>query len=179
MSGITFDFSGYVEKPNDRRPETNNLMLNTYFRFNMTKVPFVTYFCQRVNVQSFGLEAIEQPTSYGARIFKAEDAYNYEDLQIEFIVDENMKNWVERHDWLRTCANLKDRKEFESRDVHSTNAELVILNSAYNPIKVVEFTNIIPTSIGQIQFDSTTTDPEPISTTATFRFDYYDVVDPN
>ena len=85
MSGITFDFSGYVEKPNDRRPETNNLMLNTYFRFNMTKVPFVTYFCQRVNVPSFGLEAIEQPTSYGARIFKARVSDKFSLIQLQLI----------------------------------------------------------------------------------------------
>jgi hypothetical protein len=110
-----------VENPYNRQAQTDNQLLETYFLFNMTKVPAMSYFCQRVNLPSLNLEGIEQPSRYGARIFKAGDAYNHEDLTIEFLVDEKMQNWLEIHDWLRSCANYKDSKEYVDDSIHSHN----------------------------------------------------------
>lgn len=165
-----------IENPQYRQPQSDNQLLETYFMFNMTKVPNMTYFCQRVNLPALNLEGIEQPSRYGARIFKAGDAYNHEDLTVEFLVDEEMKNWLEIHDWLRSAANYKDTKEFVGEDVFTTGAELMILNSSYQPQLVVEFSNVIPTSIGGLQFDSTTEDPQAITATATFKFTTYDII---
>tara|TARA_Y100001963_G_scaffold156636_1_gene250740 strand:- start:1282 stop:1833 length:552 start_codon:yes stop_codon:yes gene_type:complete len=170
--------STYLQ-PETRQPVTDNPMMNTSFRFLMTKVPTMTYFCQRVNLPSLTLEAIEQPTRYGTRLYTAGDAYNYEDLSVDFIVDENMKNWLEIYDWLRTCANLKDMKEFEEKEQHTTDAELLILNSAYKAIKSVSFSNLIPTSIGSLQFDSSATETEPVIASATFRFSSYEITSIN
>jgi hypothetical protein len=158
-----------------RQPETDNPMMNTSFKFILAKVPTMTYFCQRVNVPSLNLEGVEQPTRFGTRLYAAGDSYNYEDLSVDFLVDENMKNWLEIYDWLRSCANLKDTKEFEEKERHTTDGELLILNSAYKPIKSISFNNIIPTSIGAIQFDSTTAETEPITSSATFKFSSYEI----
>tara|TARA_E500000318_G_scaffold31802_1_gene31625 strand:+ start:930 stop:1442 length:513 start_codon:yes stop_codon:yes gene_type:complete len=164
-----------VENPYNRQAQTDNQLLETYFLFNMTKVPAMSYFCQRVNLPSLNLEGIEQPSRYGARIFKAGDAYNHEDLTIEFLVDEKMQNWLEIHDWLRSCANYKDSKEYVDDSIHTTGAELLILNSSYKPQFAVEFNSVIPTSISGLQFDSTTQDPQALVATATFKFTTYDI----
>ena len=169
---ISVDYS----PPMIREPETDNPMMNTSFRFIMDKVPNMTYFCQRVNLPSLSLVEVEQPTRFGAKLFKAGDGYNYEDLTIEFIVDENMKNWLEIHDWLRSCGNVKDTKEFVGLNKYMTSAELFILNSAYRPIRSVVFNNLIPTSIGSLQFDSSTTETEALIASATFRFSEYDII---
>ena len=159
-----------------RQPETNNYLMNTSFRFMLNKTPKITYFCQRANIPDFSLEGIEQPVRYGARVFKAGDKYNYGDLQISFLVDENMENYLEMHDWLRSCANLKDTKEFEGRENFTSGADLYILNSNLRVIKTVRFTDVIPTSLGAINFDSTNSDTEPIVVDATFKFTHYDIL---
>tara|TARA_R100001015_G_C4509327_1_gene81479 strand:- start:55 stop:600 length:546 start_codon:yes stop_codon:yes gene_type:complete len=161
--------------PMVRQPETDNPMMNTSFRFIMTKVPKMTYFCQRVNLPSLSLVEVEQPTRFGAKLYKAGDGYNYEDLSVEFIVDENMENWLEIYNWLRSCANMNDTTEFEPIEKHMSQAELVILNSAYKGIQSVSFENLIPTSIGAIQFDSSTNETEPVIASATFRFSSYEI----
>ena len=167
--------SSVYQASEQRQPNTDNPMMNTAFRFIMAKVPLMTYFCQRVNLPSLNLEGVEQPTRFGARLYKAGDGYNYEDLSVEFIVDEDMKNWLEIYEWLRSCGSITDAKEFKNREQHTTDAELVILNSAYKAIKSVSFHDIIPTSISSIQFDSTTTETEPIIATATFKFSSYEI----
>jgi len=178
-SGLTgesqISISEYYQTPDNRQPETNNPLMNTYFRFTMAKVPTITYFCQKVNLPSLNLDAIVQPTRFGARLHKSADSYTYDDLTIDFIVDENMKNWLELYDWLRSCSDLIDHTEFEDIDIHTTDAELIITNSAKQPIKSVSFYRVIPTSVGAINFDSSTTDTEPIISTATFRFTSYDI----
>jgi hypothetical protein len=90
-------------------------------------------------------------------------------------VDEKMQNWLEIHDWLRSCANYKDSKEYVDDSIHTTGAELLILNSSYKPQFAVEFNNVIPTSISGLQFDSTTQDPQALVATATFKFTTYDI----
>jgi len=97
-------------------------------------------------------------------------------LQISFLVDENMENYLEMHDWLRSCANLKDTKEFEGREKFTSGADLYILNSNLRVIKTVRFTDVIPTSLGAINFDSTNSDTEPIVVDATFKFTHYDIL---
>lgn len=165
-----------IENPYNRQAQTDNQLLETYFLFNMQKVPTMTYFCQKVNLPAINLEGIEQPTRYGSRVFKAGDAYSHDDLIIEFLVDEKMENWLELHDWLRSCANYKDTNEYEDDSIHTTGAELLILNSAYQPQHAVEFSNVIPTSVSGLQFDSTTQDPQAMIATATFKFTTYDII---
>ena len=165
----------YYQTPLNRQPDNINPLMNTYFRFIMNKVPTITYFCQRVNLPSLSFDSVEQPTRFGARLYKAGDAYSYEDLNIDFIVDENMKNWNELYEWLRSCANLEDTSEYENPEIHTTDAELIIVNSAKRPIKSISFKNVLPTSLGSLQFDSTTTETEPIICNATFRYTSYSV----
>jgi len=172
------EFSTYIP-PMSRQPDTDNPMMNTSFRFLMTKVPNMTYFCQRVNLPSLNLEGIEQPTRFGARLYAAGDGYNYEDLSVDFIVDENMTNWLEIYQWLRSCGNVRDTTEFEDKRKHTTDAELLILNSSYKAIKSVSFNDLIPTSIGTINFDSTTSETEPVIATATFKFSSYEITSIN
>ncbi len=40
------------------------------------------------------------------------DELNYEDLFIRFLVDENMKNWYQVHDWMREITTPVSTKEF-------------------------------------------------------------------
>mgnify|MGYP003128297363 FL=1 len=86
-----------------------------------------------------------------------------------------MKNWNELYEWLRSCANLEDTSEYENPEIHTTDAELIIVNSAKRPIKSISFNNVLPTSLGSLQFDSTTTETEPIICNATFKYTSYKV----
>ena len=50
-----------------------------------------------------------------------------------------------------------------------TNAQLHITTSQYNPAFVVEFRDIFPVSLSNLQFDATITDVEYITAEVTFK----------
>jgi len=165
----------YYQSLDLRQPKTDNYLLNTSFKFMMSKSPKTVYFCQRANIPEFSLEAIEQPVKYGARVFKAGDKYTYGDLSISFLVDENLENYLEIHDWIRSCANLTDTTEFVGREQFTTDATLMVLNSYSQPIVSFNFRDVIPTSLGAVNFDSTVSEVEPIVVDASFKFTVYEV----
>ena len=100
---------------------------------------------------------------------------SFDNLTIEFLVDENLENWRELYDWMRTIYLVDDYKNFESEtSTHFTEGSILLLNSAMNVNKEIRFHNLLPISLSGIDFDSTDTDLSPRSATATFDFDFYE-----
>ena len=166
-SGISADFL-------TRQPDNLNPLLPTYFQFSMKRCPHVTFFCQSANLPSISMSVIEQSTRF-VNIPHAPGVPEFEDLTINFIVDEEMTNWIELYEWIRSTVHTDDYKEYEKAPEHYTDATLTILNSAMNPKMRVEFYNLLPTSLSGLEFDSTTTVPEALIGTATFRYTNYEI----
>ena len=99
----------------------------------------------------------------------------FEDLTINFMVDEELTNWIEIWNWIRTISNTQDHTEYIEADQHYSDATLSLLNSSMTPKIRVEFRNIIPTSISALEFDSTVSNPDPLIATATFRYTTYEI----
>ena len=165
--GITSDFLG-------RQPDNLNPILPTYFQFSMKRCPHLTFFCQGANLPSVSLSVITQPTRF-VNIPHAPGVPEFEDLNINFMVDEELNNWLEIYEWIRSTVHTDDYKEYEKAPNHYTDATLTILNSAMNPKIRVEFYNLLPTSLSGLEFDSTTTNPEALIASATFRYTNYEI----
>tara|TARA_R100001082_G_scaffold110804_1_gene91845 strand:+ start:317 stop:880 length:564 start_codon:yes stop_codon:yes gene_type:complete len=158
-----------------KQPADDNYLLNNAFRFNLQRTPTVTYFCQRAAIPQLSFNIIEQPTRFGAKVYKAGTSYEYSELEIEFIVDERMRNWLELHDWMRSLSNAEDASEFIPYEQQTSTAEIIVLTSAYKPYLAVTFKDVFPTSLGQINFDSTISETEPVISSATFRYSTYSI----
>jgi len=159
-----------------RQPPTDNYLLNTSFRFMLNRTPNMTWFCQRVAIPALSFGQMEQPTPFGSRLPVVGTQYDFEDLTIDFIIDEEMKTWIEIYDWMTNLSNPNgDNKEHIPFEEQTSDAELLILSSAYNPKYSVSFKNIFPVSLGAVQFDSTTAETEPVVSTATFKYRFYEI----
>ena len=101
-----------------------------------------------------------------------------------------MKNWIEVFEWMEDIAIMTDVKNTMNYsmapgarkgrhpgqlDDYFSNASLIITNSSYKPKLTVHITDMFPTSLSGIQFNSTNSDNEPIVATATFAYTYYTV----
>lgn len=106
---------------------------------------------------------------------KAPSKMEFDELNITFIVDEEMKNWLEIFNWMRSCTNVEDYSEFNPSNTHLTTANLIILNSNKNPKINVTFEGLYPRSLGSIDFSSSVMDPEPFQCTATFAYRNYNI----
>jgi len=176
ISGDQFGIDDFYQTASNRQPSTDNYLLNNAFKFSIERVPTVTYFCQKANIPSLSFGFVEQPTKFGARLDIAGSLYEFETLEVSFIVSEDMRNWLEIFRWLRSLGNVEDFNEYVSVEQHKSDAELLILSSAYRPQYSVNFLGVFPTNLSGIDFDSSVAEAEPVIATASFKYRSYDII---
>jgi hypothetical protein len=101
--------------------------------------------------------------------------FNYETLNVEFIIDSNLTNWKSLYSWMRNIANIDD----------DTSIIWIIMNgiktatlSIYDPIShcsttTVRFKYIVPTKLSGINFQTDSADAIIQKASCTFKFAYY------
>ena len=70
------------------------------FKFLINRAPNVTYTCQSANIPVLQLGAPMQPTPF-VDIPQFGDKVQYGEFTIRFLVNEDMSNYIEIHDWIK------------------------------------------------------------------------------
>ena len=97
--------------PLSRQPDNLDYLSPTQFKFNIHQLPKVEFFCTAANVPAINLGEAIFPTPY-KQIPVMGDTLTYDNLSISFIVDENLENYIELHEWLTAIGFPKDREQF-------------------------------------------------------------------
>jgi len=166
-------------------PQNTNFLQSTKFVLTFPRISNTQYFCQEFNLPGVSTSEITYPTPF-VDLYIPGDKLVYEPLNVTFIVDEEMVSWTEIHDWLRAMTfptNFEEYKNLKNLSSVSYNSPkpqysdgvLNILSALNNPKLSVKFTDIFPTSLSAIQFNSTDTDTPTMTATATFRYSWYDI----
>jgi hypothetical protein len=164
----------------------NPLSPNGY-RFAITKLPELTYFSQQVNLPGIQLgdPAFANPF---ASVPIPGDHITYDTLQVQFIVDEGMANYLAIYNWIIALGFPQNYDQYVSlissdqrailNELASnySDATLEILDNNNKPIKTVHFVDVFPTSIESLTFHSNDQDVNYLIGNATFRFSYYEFV---
>ena len=188
--------------PLSRQPTQLDYVSQTQFKFNIHQLQKVEFFCTAANVPAISLGEAVFPTPY-KEIPVMGDTLTYDNLSISFIVDENLENYIEMHDWLTAIGFPKNRNQFStfrsstastpiatqgtSDDIGDVqpatsargmfgDAILTVLTNKNNPVVEVRFQDIYPVALGALDFTQTSTDVEYISVTADFSYKIYDIV---
>ena len=188
--------------PLSRQPTQLDYVSPTQFKFNIHQLPKVEFFTTAANVPAISLGEAVFPTPY-KEIPVMGDTLTYDNLSISFIVDENLENYIEMHDWLTAIGFPKNRNQFStfrsstastpiatqgtSDDIGDVqpatsargmfgDAILTVLTNKNNPVVEVRFQDIYPVALGALDFTQTSTDVEYISVTADFSYKIYDIV---
>ena len=181
-----------------REPTKLDYASPVQFRFKCSKLPEVEFFCQTANIPGIGLGVADVETPLKSIPFPG-DKVTYQDLAISFLVDENLNNYKEIHDWLLGLGAPQNHNQFSTlRDTgtdrfpgQTTNspnnntvpdggtysdATLTILNSK-NIAKVeIRFHNIFPTSLGSLSYDVQASDVNYLQASVDFSYMYYEIV---
>lgn len=165
-------------------PTNKNFLSPLGFKFTIKKTPHVNYFVQSVNLPTIQLGDTAVPTPF-RRMPIAGDHIDFGDLQITFKVDESMKNYIELFNWIKAIGfpdNFEQHKAVDPKFVKYgsgegvySDATLVVMSSAMNPIHEIIFTELFPVSLTDFVFDSRNSDVEYIEATATFKFSKFDI----
>ena len=164
----------------DRTPSKFDYASPIQFRFKMTKLPNVEFFVQTANIPgiTLGSTSFETPLKDIAGVG---DKVTYQTLDVSFLVDENLNNYKEIHDWITGLGFPQDHKQFAG--VQGTSADrfpgttsstaatgtsiaqplseggiysdatLTVLNNKNIAKTEIRFQNVFPISLGSLSYD--------------------------
>ena len=182
--------------PFDKQIANRNYMSPLGFKLILTKTPKVDFLCQSANIPSISMGTAIQP-SYLKDIPVPGDKVLYDDLNVRFLVDEKMENYLAIHKWitglgypeslgqynqLKTDDKRTDRRVSDAADplyFQYSDATLQVLNSNYKPSVLINFKDAFPISLSTLDFDVTTRDYNYFTAEVTFKYTIYNITDPN
>lgn len=146
-------------------------------RFTIKRLPNVSFFTQSVSLPGLSSGETTVPTPF-KNIPLHGDKLEYDALNMQVAMDENMNSFIEVRNWLIGMTNPNEFEQYANLlagDGMYSDATLIVLNSSKNPNIEVTFKDLFPTSLGEITFDTRDTDiPVPVCT-MTFKFLTYDI----
>ena len=171
----------------NRNPTNPNFLQPNKYQLNFGRSPNVRYFCQSLSVPGISLSEIPQNNPFVDVYVPGEKAI-YDLLNITFIVDEELKSWLEIHDWIRAMTFPKDFEEYKQLDrlnKYTTNiptvkpqysdATITLLSSSNTPYYNFRFYDVFPTTLSTFVMSATDSPDTIITADATFRYSYFDV----
>jgi hypothetical protein len=172
----------------NRNPQNTAYLQASKYMLVFDRIGPVTYFCQSVNLP--GISLGEAPWSTPIANLKSPGTkLSWNPLNINFIVDEKLATVKQLKDWFLSIASpegfgernsLRNKQNAMATDKKLPNLGtgiLTILSNLNNPTTRVEFINIWPTNMTDIQFDVKLSADQPPTVDATFNYDYYTITD--
>ena len=171
--------------------ENRNFLSPVGFKFNLKRSPGVAFFCNQANIPDLTLGVTEQP-NYLRQIPTPGDMIDFGDLNLRFLVDEDLKNFMEIQNWIRGLGFPESVQEFrdlekkgtlprrdyvQSGDDIYSDGTLQILSSNYVSKFNVKFTDLWPYSLTTLSFDATDTDIEYFTADVSFKYTIYNLTD--
>jgi hypothetical protein len=164
---------------------SENYLYPTAFKFTLARIPSVTFHCQSANIPGLTIGVLTSNNPRAGRTLKIPSQnLQFEDLQITFLIDETMENWLEIYNWmqaLRVVENWNTVRPFVTDITTGTTQSQLdtgtvsILNSANNVVKTFRFHNLFPSELSSVAFTANAQGTEVLVATVTFPFEYYTI----
>ncbi len=169
----------------------------TKFRFQCVKIPKVEFNTIQCNVPGITLTELVQPTRLQQIRIPGNDL-TFEDLTIQFIVDEDLETYTQIHDWMAALAQMdsddkyralitegQDRMPLSQQQTSTeagrpgratpdgaifADAKLTVLTSRFISKIEINFQDIYPKSLSALDYNQNLTDTEYLVATCTFGY---------
>ena len=184
-----------------RQPVVYDYSQLNQFKLYLPIFPTTEWFVTRCNIPGVSMGQGVQATSLIDMPIIG-DKLTYDDFYCTFIIDEQLKNYTEMHDWLINMGAPSSHQQFNAqarpdlfkrpqqtikdievegrihadtdRDLYS-NLDLFILSSKNNPEVKITMYESIPTSLTNIEYSQAETDTSYAECTATFAYTYFTI----
>ena len=168
--------------------DNRNFLSPVGFKFTLAKFPKVTFFSNTARIPDLTLGTAIQST-YLKDIDIPGEKLTYGELNVRFLVDENLENYMKIHNWLTGLGFPESAQDFIDKTTNEdgirdlkgqfSDGSLHILNSNFNDIAVVKFRDLFPIYLTSLEFDATESDINYFTADITFKYTIYDILSPS
>jgi hypothetical protein len=171
----------------DNQIQNRNFLSPIGFKFTLNKAPKVAFLSNTANIPSIDLGITDQP-NYLRDIPIPGDKMEFEDFTLQFLVDENLENYMEIQNWMRGLGfpeSLKEIYELQESEISNqismkniySDGTLIVLTSNNNLNFQIVFRDMFPYKLSSLQFDATSQDVEYFTAEVSFKYTMYNIVD--
>ena len=167
--------------------QNRNFLSPVGFKFTLAKEPKVNFFCNSARIPEITLSVLQQPT-YLKDLDIPGGKLQYGDLNLRFLVDEDLVNYMAIHNWLTGLGfpeTTQDYRDLLTNEDDLTqpldpkrafsDGSLYILDSNYNTNAIVKFKDLFPVSLTSLDFDATQTDIQYFTAEVSFKYTVYNI----
>ena len=160
-----------------RQPSNVNAFLNTNFKFTLTRIPNVTFWCSSVNIPQVSIGDVTIQTGMLPHHVPG-SSVQLDQLRVSFAVDEDFANWNEIYRWMRSIVPFEDFAEIlTNENSYYSEGTIHCLNSAKNTNKRFVFRKLFPLTLDGFDLNVALNDPEPVNVSATFTYESFEIED--
>lgn len=162
------------------------------FKFQVHNIPHVAFFCQGANIPDVNMGFPVQNTPLSDIPYPG-DKITFGDLNIRFLIQEDMTNYKELYNWMiglgfpekhrqftdyvntqkwRTQSARKDKQEAIAQ---VSDASLFVLDSNDNPNIEIIFRDAFPVALSGLDFDQSAGDSPYFVGLASFKYRIYNI----
>lgn len=153
-----------------------NYLSPVSFKVAIDRIPNVEFFTQRVAIPNVSMQGATQASPL-YNLYNVPDRIEFAELDLSFIVDENMENYKEIFDWMKGLANPTDltkRNLEDTKHGQVSDISVIVENSNRNGNIEFTFTDCFPLSLSPVQLDVTGTDIIYPECNVIFRYNLMD-----
>ena len=160
-------------------PSNYNVLSPVSFRFSIKKLPNVSFFCQSANIPDLTIGSVARPSPM--RDFNTfGDNLEIGALEVSFIVDEDLENYMEIQKWMRDLVSPDNFIGYSTALVNTeeglgnfgglvSDATLHILTNSMNTNLNIQYKDVFPTDLGGLDFTTQDTEIAAITAMCTFN----------
>lgn len=158
---------------------STNYLVPTGFKVSISRenYPNLEFFAQAVQHPSMDMTPSEVAYPRVGSIVTPGDTISFGTLNMDVLMDENMKVYEELYEWFFQLVNENHKNNtgrmFDTAKSSYCDIRVTVLTSHNNGNRTIKYLNALPISLGDIAFTATS-DEQYISFPATFRFDYFE-----
>ena len=190
--------------PLARQPDKLDYASPTQFKFGIHQLPKVEFFTTTATVPAIALSDVVIPTPFKSIPVQG-DQLTFDNLTINFIVDEFLENYLSLHEWMTGIGFPKNRTQFADFKTNKSNtpisarsnsstssdigdvqpaspnnalfsdATLTILSNKNNPIVNVLFRDLYPVALSALEYNQGATDVEYLTASVDFAYQIYEI----
>lgn len=161
-----------------------SLLNPSNFRFAIERAPYLSFFAQNVILPSISLGSNPMGTPF-TDINYPGDHVEYDPLTVSFMVDEDLKGYIEMYNWIRGLGfpdsfdeykAMLTNENFKTRtDEVTSNIMLYAMTGARNLNIKYTFVDAFPTNVGPILFNAAVSETPVPTCSVTFKYTTFTV----
>lgn len=159
-----------------RFTSNKNFLSPVGFRMLINKTPNVEYFCNSVTLPTISINEAPQMNP-NAVVPWPGDRVTYDTLSVRFLVDEDMNNYLEIHNWIIGLGRPYSPSQYSEQNDSGifSDATVMILTSNNNANIKFMFQDMFPMSLSPLDFRAGAADIEYLEAEVSFRYKIFTI----